>query len=98
MQFSSFAVAAALALCTRVVAQDVVCGRNEYTRDQVQAAADAACEHFENDTTAGRSNYPHTYRNFEDFEFDGIDGPYQEFPILSSGRVYTGGESHLTVE
>ncbi|KAL2758109.1 hypothetical protein ACRALDRAFT_1061341 [Sodiomyces alcalophilus JCM 7366] len=90
MHFSSLAVAA-LALCTHVVAEDVVCGSNEYTREEVQAAADAACEHFERDTTAGRSNYPHTYRNFEGFEFDGIEGPYQEFPMLSTGRVYTGG-------
>ncbi|ROT41405.1 Ribonuclease/ribotoxin [Sodiomyces alkalinus F11] len=93
MQYFSFAVAA-LALCAHVVAQDVVCGRNEYSREEIQAAADAACEHFESGTTAGRSTYPHAYRNFEGFEFDGIDGPYQGFPLLSSGRVYTGGELH----
>ncbi|QKX64082.1 uncharacterized protein TRUGW13939_11255 [Talaromyces rugulosus] len=35
-------------------------------------------------------SYPHTYNDYEGFDFP-VDGPYQEFPILSSFEVYTGG-------
>lgn len=36
-------------------------------------------------------NYPHTYNNYEGFNFR-VAGPYIEFPIKSSG-LYTGGRS-----
>ncbi|KAG8419417.1 hypothetical protein J3458_004285 [Metarhizium acridum] len=34
--------------------------------------------------------YPHRYNNYEGFDFP-VDGPYNEFPILKSGRIYSGG-------
>ena len=35
-------------------------------------------------------NYPHRYNNYEGFDFP-TSGPWYEFPILSSHKVYTGG-------
>ncbi|CAI6096167.1 unnamed protein product [Clonostachys chloroleuca] len=68
-----------------------VCGSVSYTAAQTNAASVAACNHVKAGTTAGSSTYPHTYRNSEGFSFGGIASPYYEFPILSSGSVYTGG-------
>ncbi|KAH7116547.1 guanyl-specific ribonuclease F1 [Dactylonectria estremocensis] len=65
------------------------CGSTSYTAAQVRAAANAACSHYKASTKAGSSTYPHTYNNYEGFDFL-VNGPYQEFPIKSSG-VYTGG-------
>ncbi|KAF6802315.1 guanyl-specific ribonuclease f1 [Colletotrichum sojae] len=69
----------------------ISCGRNEYSVADVRSAADAACQHVETGTTAGSSSYPHTYRNQERFEFGGVDGPFVEFPMKTSG-VYGGGK------
>ncbi|KAM5520724.1 guanyl-specific ribonuclease f1 [Fusarium oxysporum f. sp. phaseoli] len=66
------------------------CGSTNYSASQVRAAANAACQYYQNDDTAGSSTYPHTYNNREGFDFI-VDGPYQEFPIKSGG-VYTGGK------
>lgn len=92
MQLSTVLLAA-LTLSARALAQDAVvsCGRAEYTYEQIDEAAEAACEHFKAKTTVGRNNYPHRFNNRERLEFDSIKGPYQEFPILSNGRVFTGG-------
>lgn len=38
----------------------------------------------------GDNDYPHQYNNYEGFDFPD-EGPWYEFPILSSGSVYTGG-------
>ncbi|KAK7424482.1 hypothetical protein QQX98_000447 [Neonectria punicea] len=65
------------------------CGSTSYTAAQVRAAANAACSHYQQGTTAGSSTYPHTFNNREGFDFL-VGGTYQEFPILRSG-VYTGG-------
>lgn len=67
------------------------CGNTAYSAAQVRAAANAACSYYRADDTAGSSTYPHTYNNREGFDFL-VSGPYQEFPIKSSG-VYTGGMS-----
>jgi hypothetical protein len=69
--------------------EPAVCGGVEYTASQVSAAMDAACGHFQDGTQAG--SYPHTYNNYEGFEFKGYDGPFQSFPIMEDGDVYTGG-------
>lgn len=66
------------------------CGSTDYSASQVSDAADAACSYVQDGTTAGGSSYPHTYNNYEGFDF-AADGPWQEFPMLSDG-VYTGGE------
>lgn len=71
---------------------EATCGTVYYSAAAVNSASQAACNHFRAGTTAGSSNYPHRYNNYEGFNFGGVSGPYQEFPILSSGSVYTGGK------
>jgi hypothetical protein len=68
-----------------------VCGSVSYTAAQTNAASTAACNYVRNGGTAGGSSYPHQYRNDEGFRFGGLPSPFYEFPILSNGRVYTGG-------
>ncbi|KAF5024526.1 hypothetical protein F66182_3466 [Fusarium sp. NRRL 66182] len=65
------------------------CGSTSYSAAQVRAAANAACTYYRADDTAGSSTYPHTFNNREGFDFL-VNGPYQEFPIRTSG-VYSGG-------
>ncbi|CBX96597.1 hypothetical protein IAQ61_005538 [Plenodomus lingam] len=65
------------------------CGSTCYTAAQASAARTAGHNHYLQDTQAGSSNYPHTYNNREGFDFL-VAGPYQEFPLRTSG-VYTGG-------
>jgi hypothetical protein len=60
---------------------------------KVSAAANAACSYVEDGSTAGGSKYPEKYNDYEGFTFDGVDGPYYEFPIMSDGSIYDGGES-----
>ncbi|PHH90330.1 hypothetical protein CDD83_3966 [Cordyceps sp. RAO-2017] len=67
------------------------CGRTYYSSSDVDKASSAACDFVKEEETAGRSSYPHRYNNFEGFHFHGMDGPFYEFPILSSGRIYRGG-------
>lgn len=69
------------------------CGSTSYSAAQVRAAANAACQYYQADDTAGSSTYPHTYNNREGFDFL-VNGPYQEFPIRTSG-VYTGGKLNV---
>ncbi|KAI9155432.1 Guanyl-specific ribonuclease F1 [Paramyrothecium foliicola] len=88
---SVFAVLAAAAPTELNRRGPATCGSVSYTAAQVSAASAAACEYFQNGDTAGSSNYPHRYNNYEGFDFKGYSGPFQEFPILSSGRVYSGG-------
>jgi hypothetical protein len=71
----------------------VSCGTDKYTTTQITAAQNAACGHIQSGDTAGSSTYPHTYRDDEGFTFAGVAGPYFEFPILTSGKVYTGGKT-----
>ncbi|KAI8293113.1 Extracellular guanyl-specific ribonuclease [Colletotrichum sp. SAR 10_98] len=70
---------------------EISCGQTEYTLTEVRSAADAACQHVEDGTTAGSSSYPHTYRNQEGLDFNGVEGPFVEFPMKTSG-VYKGGK------
>lgn len=65
------------------------CGSTSYTANAVNAAAQKACTYYNAGSTAG--GYPHTYNNYEGFTFK-VAGPYQEFPLLASGSVYTGGK------
>ncbi|KAH6977562.1 putative guanyl-specific ribonuclease f1 protein [Ilyonectria robusta] len=67
---------------------DAQCGSNYYTAAQVNAASVRACNYYNAGTAVG--GYPHTYNNYEGFTF-AVSGPYQEFPILSSGSLYSGG-------
>ncbi|KAF4457098.1 guanyl-specific ribonuclease F1 [Fusarium austroafricanum] len=65
------------------------CGNTNYSAAQVRAAANAACQYYQSGGNAGSSTYPHKYNNREGFDFL-VNGPYQEFPIKTSG-VYSGG-------
>lgn len=96
MQFSASALLFALvaSVCAAPAAElearaAATCGGVYYTAAQVNSASVAACNHFRAGTQAG--SYPHRYNNYEGFYFKGLDGPFQEFPILTSG-IYTGGK------
>ena len=68
------------------------CGSVVYTAAQVNAASVKAYSLYKAGTTLGTNKYPHTFNNNEGFSF-AVAGPYQEFPILASGAVYSGGMS-----
>jgi hypothetical protein len=68
----------------------VQCGSTCYTSSQVSAARSAGYKYYQQGSEAGSSTYPHTYNNYEGFEFL-VSGPYQEFPLRTSG-AYTGGK------
>ncbi|KAK0653153.1 Ribonuclease/ribotoxin [Cercophora newfieldiana] len=66
----------------------VTCGSNKYTRKQVDEATAEGCRLFAEGRQLGNNNYPHQFNNREALVF-AASGPYQEFPILTSGN-YTG--------
>ncbi|KAL1606503.1 hypothetical protein SLS60_003908 [Paraconiothyrium brasiliense] len=66
------------------------CGSVSYTAAAVNAASQKACSYYQAGTQVGSNDYPHTFNNNEGFSF-AVSGPYLEFPILSSGALYTGG-------
>jgi hypothetical protein len=68
----------------------VQCGSTCYTSSQVSAARSAGYNYYRQGNQAGSSTYPHTYNNYEGFDFL-VNGPYQEFPLRTSG-AYTGGK------
>ncbi|KAF2090307.1 ribonuclease-domain-containing protein, partial [Saccharata proteae CBS 121410] len=67
----------------------VTCGSHSYTTKQINAALDQGYSYYSADEEVGSDDYPHTYHNYEGFDFP-VDGPYEEFPLLEKG-VYTGG-------
>ncbi|KAF3483983.1 guanyl-specific ribonuclease F1 [Arthroderma uncinatum] len=87
--FSLVAVATA-APATLQARGATTCGSTYYSSSQVTAASNAACGYVQNGGTAGGSTYPHVYHNYEGFYFQGLSGPFYEFPLRTSG-VYTGG-------
>lgn len=90
----------ALALPTSVITEDAAvearqscytkCGSVCYTSAQVNAALKKGYGYYTSNSEAGSSTYPHTYNNYEGFDFP-VAGPYQEFPLKTSG-AYTGGK------
>ena len=68
----------------------VRCGSTCYTSAQVTTARNAGYNYYRQGDEAGSSTYPHTYNNYEGFDFL-VSGPYQEFPLSTSG-AYTGGK------
>ncbi|KAI8243243.1 Guanyl-specific ribonuclease F1 [Colletotrichum sp. SAR 10_99] len=64
------------------------CGDAKYSRKQVDEAVAEGCRLYANNQQVGTSEYPHRFNNREGLTFD-TSGPYQEFPIISSGN-YTG--------
>ncbi|KAF1921311.1 Ribonuclease/ribotoxin [Ampelomyces quisqualis] len=67
----------------------VQCGSTCYTSSQVSAARSAGYNYYRQGNQAGSSNYPHTYNNYEGFDFL-VNGPYQEFPLRTSGTFTAG--------
>ncbi|KAK8220222.1 guanyl-specific ribonuclease F1 [Phyllosticta capitalensis] len=65
------------------------CGSTSYSASQVSAAVSAGCSYYESGETVGSNDYPHTYNNYEGFDF-AVSGTYQEWPLLTSG-TYSGG-------
>lgn len=86
---SLLAVVAQAAPSNQLEKRATTCGSTYYSTAQINAAANAACNHVRAGTTAGGSTYPHAYNNYEGFNFP-ISGPYQLFPLRTSG-VYNGG-------
>ena len=71
----------------------VTCGSTCYTSAQASAARSKGYSYYQSGSEAGSSTYPHTYNNYEGFNFL-VSGPYQEFPLKTSG-AYTGGKSTM---
>ncbi|CAI7649757.1 unnamed protein product [Penicillium discolor] len=83
--FISSAFAAPLDVEARACA--ATCGTVCYTSSAISAAQEAGYNLYS--TNDDVSNYPHEYHNYEGFDFP-VSGTYYEFPILKSGKVYTG--------
>jgi len=66
------------------------CGSTCYWQSDIDAAQAQGYKYYEDGTTVGSDEYPHQYNDYEGFSFP-VSGPYYEFPILSSYKVYTGG-------
>lgn len=65
----------------------VRCGSISYSSSQVNRAINNA-ESGNYDS----SGYPHTYNNYEGFDFSNYcNGPYKEYPLKTSSSGYTGG-------
>ncbi|RMZ91142.1 hypothetical protein DV736_g1599, partial [Chaetothyriales sp. CBS 134916] len=98
MRFTSFLLAALTATTTTVAIPTLkvrdscveTCGSTCYWQSDIDAAVNKGYSDYQSGTTEGDDSYPHTYNNYEGFDFP-VSGPYQEFPILSSYQVYSGG-------
>ena len=75
------------ALAVRQTCVDT-CGSVCYWASDVTAALNKGYSLYEGGET--EDSYPHQYNDYEGFDFP-VSGPWYEFPILSSFKVYTGG-------
>ncbi|KAL5357624.1 Ribonuclease/ribotoxin [Aspergillus floccosus] len=66
------------------------CGSVCYTSSAVSSAQSAGYKMYASGETVGSNDYPHVYNNYEGFDFP-VSGTYYEWPILSSGAIYSGG-------
>ncbi|BFZ58795.1 hypothetical protein PYCC9005_005860 [Savitreella phatthalungensis] len=97
LSFALYAAAAALptaehglvALEKRASCVDY-CGNTCYWQNDIDAAVNKGYSDYVNGVQEGSGKYPHQYYDNEGFTF-AVDGPYYEFPILSSYKVYNGG-------
>jgi hypothetical protein len=93
MFLSTILLLLSLTLATPVPqSNDIYCGSDDYSAQAIADAANAACGYVSSGTTAGGSTYPHKYKDYERFSFNGVSGPYYEFPILMDGSIYNGGK------
>lgn len=67
----------------------LTCGTTSYTKKQVDDAVAEGCRLYASREQLGTSKYPHQFNNREALVF-AASGPYQEFPILEGGRLYSG--------
>ncbi|KAK0636097.1 Ribonuclease/ribotoxin [Bombardia bombarda] len=65
------------------------CGTVCYTTANINSAVSKGYSLYKSGSTLGSSKYPHQYNNYEGFSFP-TAAPWYEFPILSSGAVYSG--------
>ncbi|KAG5982261.1 hypothetical protein E4U55_002152 [Claviceps digitariae] len=87
----SLAFFVSLVAVVAAISESAKCGPNRYSSSAVAAAVDAACPRVKKGTTVGRNSYPHEYKNFEKFSFNGLRGPYYQFPIMQNGQIFQGG-------
>ncbi|EPQ32425.1 uncharacterized protein PFL1_00621 [Pseudozyma flocculosa PF-1] len=82
------ALAVAAPLEARQGGVSVTCGSTYYSSTQVNRAVNNAIQDAASSTT-----YPHTYNNYEGFDFSDYcsSGPFEEFPLVKSSYGYTGG-------
>ena len=66
------------------------CGSTCYYQSDIDAALNKGYSLYQSGQTLGSNDYPHTETNYEGFDF-AVPGPYQEFPILNTYKVYSGG-------
>ncbi|GAM83208.1 hypothetical protein ANO11243_011940 [Dothideomycetidae sp. 11243] len=85
----SAALFASSAFGAAILRRQTECGNTYYSADAINAALNQGYDYYSNGEEA--HSYPHQYNDYEGFDFGGVSGPYQEFPILSSGRLYRGG-------
>jgi hypothetical protein len=84
-----FTTALPASLLDRAACVDT-CGRSCYWESDITAAQNKGYSLYQSGQTEGSNKYPHSENNYEGFDFP-VDGPYLEFPILSTFKVYTGG-------
>lgn len=66
------------------------CGTVCYWQSDVDEAVAQGYGYYVDGQQVGSNDYPHTENNYEGIDFY-VSGPYEEFPILKSYVVYTGG-------
>ncbi|CAO1631293.1 unnamed protein product [Parajaminaea phylloscopi] len=90
MKYLALASLCALVAVAAPVAQkrepSVSCGGRSFSGSQVAQAVNNA-----DNNAASSSSYPHTYNDYEGFDFSDYcsSGGFEEFPLTSNG--YTGG-------
>ena len=68
------------------------CGSDVYSNRAISSAQSSGCSHLDSGTTVGSGDYPHEYHDYEGFDFP-VSGPWYEYPILESGKVFDGSTS-----
>ncbi|KAJ9652947.1 hypothetical protein H2198_007815 [Neophaeococcomyces mojaviensis] len=66
------------------------CGTVCYYQSTINTAVSNGYSLYKSGKEQGSSDYPHTYNNYEGFDF-GVSGPYQEYPIMNNFKAYSGG-------
>ncbi|KAG6232061.1 hypothetical protein E4U26_006038 [Claviceps purpurea] len=91
MRLSLAFVLALIAVVAASGSESASCGAAQYSSDAIARAANASCSRVKKGTAIGANSYPHVYRNSEKIDLKGLRGPFYEWPILSNGRIYDGG-------